>query len=70
MSSEVIVIIAMLITQGLHLMGVEVGSEQLTQVITTLVAVVSGIYLWHKHLKAKETLVGANNVNIFGGVKN
>lgn len=68
MSPEVTIIIAMLLAQLFHYMGIEIGSEQLTSLITTLITIGGGIFVWYRHLQAKRQLVG--NVNIFGGVKN
>lgn len=70
MSPEVIAVIIVIISQGLTWLGVEVGTQQLTETVNTIVTIVSGIYLWYKHLQTKKEILGSTNVNIFGGVKN
>jgi len=50
-SSEYLAVIVMVLAKVLPLVGIEVGSEALTTTATTLIAVVSGLYLLFKRWK-------------------
>lgn len=51
MSTTIGSLIVMLLSQLLPSIGVEVGSEQLTQALSTIITVLVGIYLWYKRYK-------------------
>lgn len=51
MSHTIIAVIINLLSVGLPYIGVTVGDAALTTTIQTLVAVVTGIYIWYRRVK-------------------
>ena len=62
MSTTILSVIILLATQLLPLIGVTVGSEQLTTTIQTLFAVGTGIWIWIQRVKV-------GDVDVLGGRK-
>lgn len=48
-----------LLTIGLPMLGVTVGSDQLTQTVQTIVLIVSGLWIWYRR-------VGVGDVKVSG----
>jgi len=62
MSTTIISVFTLLLTQLLPLIGVQVGSDQLTATIQTLVAVATGVWIWVQRVKV-------GDVGVLGGRK-
>lgn len=59
MSQIVLATIINLLVTGLPLIGVQVGTDQLTNTIQTIVAIGTGIWIWARRVRA-------NDVNTLG----
>jgi len=62
MSTTIASVFVLLATQLLPLIGVTVGSEQLTTTIQTLVAIGTGVWIWIQRVKV-------GDVGVLGGRK-
>lgn len=51
MSTTIISVVVNLLSMLLPTIGVEVGSEELTQTIQVIVAVVTGVWIWIERVK-------------------
>ena len=49
--------------------GIDIGAEALETTVQTLVTFVTGVIIWVRHINLKRSLLGAANINAFGGVK-
>lgn len=52
MSTTIASVFVMLASQLLPMIGIEVGSEQLTQTISTLVTIIAGLIIWYRRVSA------------------
>ena len=59
MSTQIIAVIVSLLATALPLLGVQVGTEELTTTIQTIVLVCSGLWIWKER-------IGRGDVNIAG----
>lgn len=50
MSQIVLSSIVLILSQVLPMLGVAVGSEQLTNAIQTIIAIVAGLYIWYRRV--------------------
>lgn len=50
-------------------LGVQIAPEELTALVQGVVIIVAGIVTWVRTLSLKKSLLGATNVNVFGGVR-
>ena len=62
MSTKVISAIVSILVMVLPLVGVSVGTEQLTSTIQTVVVIVSGLWVWYR-------TVTKENLGVFGTQK-
>lgn len=62
MSQIVLSSLVLILSQVLPMLGVEVGSEQLTNTIQTIIAIVAGLYIWYRRVRR-------GDVNAVGGRK-
>lgn len=69
MSPTIISLIVMVLANVLPSVGIPLGTDQLTPWVETTVTVVAGAIIWIRHVLLKKQLLGAANVNVFGGVK-
>lgn len=51
MSTTIASVFVLLAAQIFPLIGIEVGSEQLTNTISTIVAIVTGLIIWYRRVQ-------------------
>lgn len=66
MSTQIIAVITIILVQVLPYIGIEIGSEELTQVLQTLWTIVAGVYIWFQRTKLEKAPLGRGDVNILG----
>lgn len=57
MSTTIASVFVLLASQILPLIGIEVGSEQLTNTVSTIVAIVTGLVIWYRRVQAGDVKV-------------
>lgn len=57
MSTTIASVFILLASQLFPLIGIEIGSEELTNLVSTIVAIGTGIYLWYKRVKVGDVKV-------------
>lgn len=60
--ASVISILAILLPQ----FGVELGSEQLTQILSGLAVIISSLWVWFQRTTLQKAPLGAGDVNLLG----
>ena len=63
MSTTIVSVIINLLSVVLPLIGIQIGSDSLTTTIQTIVAIVTGLWIWKER-------IGRGDVNIVGMKKN
>ena len=62
MSQTIIAVFTMLLSQVLPLIGVEIGSDQLTDVISTIVAIGAGLWIWYRRVRVGDVTAAGKKV--------
>jgi len=70
MSTQIIAVIANTLVILLPYIGVEIGSEELTGTIQTLVAIITGAWIWFQRTRLQEAPLGKGDVNLGGFKRN
>ena len=66
MSSTIAAVIINLLTVVLPLIGVTVGSEQLTTAVQVIVAIVTGAWIWYQRTTLQVAPSGVGDVTALG----
>jgi len=66
MSTQIIAVIVILLGQLLPYIGIEIGTEQLTQSFTTIVTVLSGVWIWYQRTTLQKAPGNIGDVTIAG----
>ena len=69
MSGTIISVIVILASQLLPMIGVEIGSEQLTNVISTITTIISGLVIWYKRTTLQHAPGNFGDVTAVGARK-
>lgn len=69
MSTTIGATIANLLATILPLLGIQVGSDELTKTIQVLVAIGSGLWIWYQRLTLQKAPSGFGDVNAIGARK-
>jgi len=70
MSTQIVAVIINLLSVILPYLGIDVGSEQLTETIQTIIAVATGIWIWYQRTRLQEAPLGKGDVNLGGFKRN
>ena len=66
MSTQVIAVIITLLANLLPMVGVNVGSEDLTKTAQVLITVISGLWIWYQRTTLQHAPMGQGDVNKLG----
>jgi hypothetical protein len=66
MSGTITIVIVQLLTLGLPMLGVTVGTEQLTNAVQTIILVVTGLVIWYKRTRLQKAPGGYGDVGYSG----
>lgn len=69
MSTQIIAVVINLLATLLPLIGVQVGTDQLTNTIQVLVAIGTGVWIWYKRTTLQEAPFGKGDVTALGARK-
>lgn len=69
MSTTILAVIINLLATLLPLIGVDIGSEQLETAVQTIVAVVTGIWIWYQRTTLQKAPGGRGDVAASGLMK-
>lgn len=62
MSTTIASVFVLLAAQIFPLIGIEVGTEQLTSTISTLLTIGSGLYIWYRRVKSGDVKVSGARI--------
>lgn len=62
-STTIPAVIVQLLVVFLPMLGIQVGSDQMTVTIQTITVVITGLFIWYQRLQK-------GDVKLFGGAKN
>lgn len=57
MSTTIVSVFVLLASQVFPLLGIQVGSDQLTNTISTIVAIVTGLIIWYRRVQVGDVKV-------------
>lgn len=66
MSTTISAVIINLLSVGLPLLGISVGSEQLTTFVQVLIAIGTGVWIWYQRTTLQKAPGGIGDVSALG----
>lgn len=69
MSTQVVAVIINLLVMVLPFIGINIASDQVTNTVQTLVAIVTGLYIWYERTTLQKAPNGVGDVNALGARK-